>query len=1278
MSRWNPCCCAPGLAILPNDMVLVRAGWHHFMVMTRDGKINVFIGYGSRATSDGSTKFLTKGIGSQGIVGNNGSNIYSSPGGVTSCWEYDELGLRNLTEQANLDHLGWMIWDYGDHGDDPYNQTLYWVDYTDPTGYGGWGSKPFGGIHMYPEACSGWGGTTGISASDESVGDYINGDGYYSPTFGFANTPPEPVLIEGCPYYKIRGNVDGLNLNPHGYLNFDGSGATVSRVPGTLRQQILIEAKGLCASPGITGVTFTESYDEVAKPVPAGHPLQIPTDLYDRLYTTDPEEIPEEVVDIECGAYHNIVRLSDNSIVCWGLNSMGQCNVPDSLKPDWSRPDGVEPHPKKNLICSIHAGFSTTAVLFNDGTVLCWGDPDVADVVNTWEHIRISPIRRHGNSSNCCNGSESDGWIDVSYPQFPENKYKNGNYNVNTDWFGLWRTGKPSYPHFDLGVETNRNYPVNWQSLQSAGLSPDETLLPGYYCYTCNDSSLGGITVGKDFAVAMLRTGQIVTTRKVNAKSPGAPLCRDCSTDNYYTVSNGLVTQVDKGRIITYGFDSQGNDCEALAILQGIIEKCPDVICDEYKRWILPANYADCSTEPNTEGIGCISSNPSIESILHDPNWAIVSSFYTPGQQVRPTTHPLGPAPSWNSVDATYGWTTKVASVDRSRLNSNGLAGYPTGCQVSDDYTPSKCVMDLGNAECTKICPSDGGWGDFRRGSNQNGVPGYFSYPLHMAVALTCVAGTNTVNWMYSPKTLSPEQVEEPIFSGGGAGPEEAQIKATTDLVSDCVNYHAFKSGCSECDYVGGNPLYHTQEHASNTTACIYSNNTDVDGIHNPLKEDTSTNCGGIPTLGGILQYMLPTKPWGPWQLSTVSGLGTPPHIEMDLCNFNILSRDYCSYLTIGQNPVVNEPASFAFGGIAFGTDSNVPGWFGLHYGGGPSFINIDETQIGGMGVTRRAIRRDGGIWPFSGVWETTFFNPNTSQYCYYPDECNNPPPSPEEIQSPVSGRCPEAPVDPTSPQQPLAYINCGQDVGPCAGGILGGQIPNLAKYCYPDTFPNLRACTDNSAIIKCGAENCDQGMGNTCNKWFFRNPAISYATGRAFGVFIRRSPWYRGISGMTGIVGITGITGGEFIWEKTCPQILDDTSPKDSGQLGWNRLFEGIVGTKIWVTGLMHDACPPWPLKDDESGITYGKYPSWVPVPSNTSGDAPDRSARKGVWKGTVGSRYWEYVGFTGATGHETTINISGFTYDKVAQYGLNFIPDNDPTFTQLTITEALREYIS
>jgi len=106
----------------------------------------------------------------------------------------------------------------------------------------------------------------------------------------------------------------------------------------------------------------------------------------------------------------------------------------------------------------------------------------------------------------------------------------------------------------------------------------------------------------------------------------------------------------------------------------------------------------------------------------------------------------------------------------------------------------------------------------------------------------------------------------------------------------------------------------------------------------------------------------------------------------MDLCNFNILSRDYCSYLTIGQNPVVNEPASFAFGGIAFGTDSNVPGWFGLHYGGGPSFINIDETQIGGMGVTRRAIRRDGGIWPFSGVWETTFFNPNTSPYCYYPD----------------------------------------------------------------------------------------------------------------------------------------------------------------------------------------------------------------------------------------------------------------------------------------------------
>ena len=1259
MSRWNPCCCDTEVQILPTDMVLVRAGWHHFMVMTKDGKINTFISSGVRVNSNGTSKFLSKGIASYNIVGKDGVNV----GGVTFCKSINELGIDNLSSDANLDPYGWLLYDNGEHGDD-VNGGI-WNDYNDPQG--GLGNNYFGMITLYPEACSGWGGTTGISADGSSIDQY---DGFYTPALGFANSPPNPVLLQnGCPYYDIRGNPQDLNLFPHGYVNFDGSGVTIGRLPGTLRQSKLIEARGLCGTPGITLTTQVEGQDEVVIPAPEGHPLKIPQELYDRLYPDleeDPEAIPEEVIDIECGAYHNIVRLKDNSIVCWGLNSMGQCNVPDSLKPDWSRPTGVQPHPKKDKICSIHAGFSTTAVLFNDGTVLCWGDPDVADVVNTWEHIRVSPIQRHnGNYTTCCNGAESNGFIDPTYPDFPANKYKNGTYNANTDWFGLWRTGKPAYPHFDLGVETNIIKPVNWTDLQGAGIAPDQTLIPGYYCYKCNDPSEGGITLGKDFAVAMLRTGQIVTTRKTNARTPSAALCRDCSIDQYYTVSSGLVTNMDIGPNIV-----NSPECRALAASNypGQFTYCPDRVCDEYKKWEIDASYADCSFTP--EGIGCFSSNGNIETTIHDPNWAVISGFYTAGKQVRPINYPGGAVPSWNVVEATYGWSTKVAAVGRYRPNSSSLTQLidpNTGldCRSSLDLVPSKCIMQLGGGSCTPMCPSENGWGDFRRSSDQNGVPGFFSYPLHMAVALTCIAGTNTVNWLHSPRTITKTQLSAPISSGNGT------VKGSIALENDCTSYHTLKSGCGECDYVGGNPNYHFDEIASTTTSCIYASTSDASSTpeFNPLKQDTSGDNCGTPTIGGIIQYMLPSKPWGPWQLSTCSGIATPPYMEMTLCNFNINRLDYCPYTTISQNPAVYEKQTFSFGGLPFGDSDNVPDWFGLHYGGGPTNISIDEANVSGP-ISRRAIRRDGGIWPVAGPWKSVFFNPNTQSPCYYPPECNNPPPAPGEIPTNAilaSGRCPAAPVDPTSPSEPLAYIDCYgyESTGPCAAGVLGGQKPNVARYCYPDTFASTKMCTDDGAVIACGVTGCDQGMGDTCNRWFLNNPCLSYATGRMFGVFVRRSAWYRGIS------GISGATSGQFIWEKTCSKVVSDTTPKDFSIMGWDRLFEGTSGTKLWVTGLLHDPCPPWPIKDDENGITYGVYPSWVPVPTAS------RTARKGGWTGSVGSKVWEQIGFTGATGHETSIEITGFTYNQSTLSGLNFVPAATPDSATLSIPEALRIYI-
>ena len=157
----------------------------------------------------------------------------------------------------------------------------------------------------------------------------------------------------------------------------------------------------------------------------------------------------------------------------------------------------------------------------------------------------------------------------------------------------------------------------------------------------------------------------------------------------------------------------------------------------------------------------------------------------------------------------------------------------------------------------------------------------------------------------------------------------------------------------------------------------------------------------------------------------------------------------------------------------------------------------------------------------------------------------------------------------------------------------------------------------------------------------------------------------YRGIS------GISGATSGQFIWEKTCSKVVSDTTPKDFSIMGWDRLFEGTSGTKLWVTGLLHDPCPPWPIKDDENGITYGVYPSWVPVPTAS------RTARKGGWTGSVGSKVWEQIGFTGATGHETSIEITGFTYNQSTLSGLNFLPAATPDYATLSIPEALRIYI-
>lgn len=1311
MSRWNPCCCG-GPVILPDDMVLVRAGWYHFMVLTKDGRIQVFIGSGTKITEN-DTLFLSQGIVSKSVIGPDGTNVKDSP-----LWYIDELGIHTLNGSAryNLDPDAWKLVHGGTHAFDGFaydwGEGEIADDYrVDPPVKQG-GINPFGMITLYPEACVGWGGTTGISGSNLPSPPPGSGgacasetlpEGWYNPANGFPSTPNPAVSVGGCPHYKIIGNIDsGYYLYPDRPMEFNGSGISIGRPPGTVRHSALVEARGLSLVPGITLQTLYESYDLVAKPVPAGHPLEIPATLKSRL---DSGEV--RVVDIECGAYHNIVRLNDNSIVCWGLNAYGQCNTPAVLGPSWEVPNGqitsagidlsglsgseklvkienpelrifetgigtltgrgakvrlltnLAPVPDgpriwevtgieileegkgyrpetinwalpqgelnagiigsgitftvapitdlsdiKTTICSIHAGFNTSAVLFHGGTALCWGDPDVADQVNSWEHIRISPIRKGPDDSTNCNGTNTQGYPDPEFPDFPENKYKKGVYNANTDWWELWRSGAPAYPHFDLGVQTNKIYPLQWDFSQPFNELNDTNAVPYGICDQCNTYwNNSGQDKIKDFAVAMLRTGQIVTTRKTEARDSGAPLCRDCSYDEKYEVSSGNVGLSWIGPNLSNYEGPLSDDvtlvnCLEFAQGQGIITTCSGPgnykICDEYKRWFIPSEKIQCGEESyqedRPEGIGCYSSIGNLEPILYDQNWAYSTEFYSPAKQVRPSTHPNGAVPSWNTaqkVNATYGWETLVAATDRDhRASDPGFRGFlPEQCLTKVDYMPSKCVMNIATAPCMDVCPSTAGFiGEFRREGNvdQYGVPGVFRYPAQIANTLMCSAGTNTVNWMYYPRLLSADAFEDPNL-----GSEENAVKPAGIVINNCPKFHLGKgpNPCSECGNYTNAPGLHIEEIADTTTACIYanSNNPSEDDLNNsnPLVDgDVGDPCAGRQ-IGEDETFMLPTRAWGPWQLVTSSGTASPLETELSLCAKGLLSYSFCAYMKITRRGAAMPSLDGEFGGGGLGAAGDglfdmVPAWFTNYYIGPNSAFNlgspVDAVNLDDE-LARRPIRRDGGIRPTSSSWKVNFLPPRSIQGCFYPDACFDKDQNGNLIIPPqgdtLSGRCPRDAADPTTPEEPLSYVDCSVGkYGPCGGGILGGQVVNLNKYCFydgsieVDLFPAEPMCLDTTSNV-CGAVGCDQGIGNSCNKWFLNNPAISYATGRGFSVFVRRSPWYRPEASIISDIA----AGGEH-----------SVALKSDGEFfGWGRNLEGqstktSVRMKVLEAGKNHN----------------------------------------------------------------------------------------------------------
>lgn len=1319
MSRWNPCCCSP--IGLTGDMVLVRAGWYHFLVMTLDGRINCFIGSGLEGA-----KGVTYGqIGNQdtrawGVLDYDWMRVNESPYFSDAANRY--ITTFNPNQSANRTN-----WTNSDQDADiMIHSTAESVTSPAREGVGSQLTNyNCSESSKYPIVKSLFNVFTGICRSSESlelslyqgctgctgICVYINGIGCTgcSGCTGINNdvsSGETGPVGRGCWYTRNRittydgpGNegdpANNFTYNwPHGYIEFDGEGSRVERpyklntgntfgIGGVTSERwkyLITKEYGtfgdlnsvtfsnyLYSVTGPNGVTFLtgmpvyEYYKPAVIPAPVGHPLCVPT-----LPTKGAGSTKLKVIDIECGAYHNIIRLEDNTIMCWGLNSMGQCNVPESLKAGIT----LGRHPKINKIVSIHAGFSTSAVLFNDGTALCWGDPDVACAVNNWTDIKISPIKRHNGQAgegSACMGPGSIGYPDPISPQYPSNKYDNPTYNANTDWFAYWRKGTPGFPHFDLGVHVDPIYPVNWLFTGNIsdpidGGTDKSWFDPKVWCEDC-----AGLTIYKDFAVGMRRSGQIVTTRKSNAAdtahAPDGPTrlySRDCSFDSNYVPYQGTVTPKDRGynynNTLTCCNDqppvggvcpgcvpSDPIDCKFYMTDRGYITPCSQqqYDCPAYDNWDFSSNsFYSCtpSLPPRGEGIGCF--NCDYGESGYDPNWAITTTnLWTAGQQVRPAGFTGGLYPSWNRVNASYGWSTKVAAGSRSRPSSRGLPGIPSRC-ANDGELANRCTMNFGaDHPCESFCPSDG---NFSGAMGVKGVPGIFRYPSHMARSLTCVAGTNTVAWVSSTRVLTGQEL--------GEGLAVAQI--TESAYSKCEKYHLMDdkglnrtSGnpvtnnqdqnswdtdyggnggsiyvpdpCAECGYVGGNASEHSVEVGNTTYAGIYipsdsnteppSGNGDSNGVNNPFYTDPfATECSIGPALP-LSAHMFPTRPWGPWNIETDVGFAVPNYVDLAVC-----ARKYNKtgvYVTYRNGGGTDMPLENLPWNIGSRLGPGMPTWF--------------------MNNCYKQDQRPAAFFPIT-AYGTDW--PNSMQY-YFP------------ISAVGTGCDPDQP--PFSQTATVGGIDCYTTPqitnNPCACSPRGVRFlwkcDGISLSCESSTafavdaggedkLPGYPVQDPNGPWSLSGQTGfmCDAGLSDSINRWCFNNPVISYATGRSFGVHIRACPWSRGLS-------------GEFVWASSCNEnrrYYNKLMAKGYS----NSTSDTTKGLKLWVSGTLEDPCPPWPINVGVTGATFGHYPSWVPVPSTNT----KKLAQKGQWSGVTGSwtsclssYQWNYTawGYTlGCTG--------------------------------------------
>jgi hypothetical protein len=673
----------------------------------------------------------------------------------------------------------------------------------------------------------------------------------------------------------------------------------------------------------------------------AGHPLAVPvgdgeSDLGLRT-TSNPSG--KTVKDITCGAYHCIVRCTDNTIRAWGLNSYGQCNVPtNAVTVMGSRGDLTDPsNPWLKRIVGLHAGYSNSAISFNDGSVFCWGDPVVANEVNNWSDISMSPVRhnpavagvsKYGDMDNVAtDGTPTKTWY--AKPEYSAAYNPDAEtWNLTSDPYFQWHSeGSQQHcsPMFDLGVETDPCNPMDaWVEYSEGWLMgswntkrpgwPREFPGTGYVCdidlvsdpesaewarwldqrwrnaaFSRNGAayqtrkSCCDLEVKRDFAVAVRRTGQVITTRSANRKTtgdssnpacPSGVSCRDCSAD--WIVSSTCMPMSNYragcGAPNDFCYMAECACCNPYNATSGSVGNCPDCsgqICKSQQRF---RTFSSCSGLSDVwfEGVGCMASHPKFEDMLHDEEWATpwVQTFTAcSAESLLPCTPTCtgGMMKRWIA-----GKQVKSGSVSTAVPAVNSKIGQDFGWSTLpaiDTVMPkvgagSHCQrLHPSESACNTLCGDDALVSTYEPAPVSPDAFPQFDYPIQMR-AQSVFCGSNTTVWHSQARGHGDTGFTGPECNGCATWPA-GNINCKVNFFQSLspnggeVTYGCIYTG----DSIIGGPLQTkgSRDKYNETNNLLYAN---------------GTVCSSSVTMYALANHTFPSKAWGPMHFVMWNSVG--------------------------------------------------------------------------------------------------------------------------------------------------------------------------------------------------------------------------------------------------------------------------------------------------------------------------------------------------------------------------------------------------------------------